>query len=198
MNRAEASLRQAVADLRALGSRWVLVGGFAVSARAEPRLTRDVDVAVAIPDDAAAERLIVDLGGRGWRPVAAVEQDAAGRLATVRLVPAGGSRDGSVLDVLFASSGIEAEMVESAEELEILPGLVVPVARTGHLVALKLLARDDERRPQDAADLRVLRSGIDDRDRALARQAVELITARGYARDRDLRAALAVLLAEAP
>ncbi len=63
---------------------------------------------------------------------------------------------GRVVDVLFASSGIEPEIVRSAEAIEILPGLVVPVARTGHLIALKLLARDDESRPQDLADLRSL------------------------------------------
>lgn len=194
MNRAEASLRRAVSDLEALRSRWVLVGGFAVSARVEPRLTRDVDVAVAAPDDTAAEQLIADLGGRGWRPIAAVEQDAVGRLATVRLMPTGASPAGSVLDVLFASSGIEDEMVDLAEELEVIPGLVVPVARAGHLVALKLLARDDERRPQDAADLRALRSALNDRDRDLAFRAVGLIAARGYARGRNLRADLDALL----
>lgn len=195
MNRTEASLRRAVSDLGALHSRWVLVGGFAVSARVEPRLTRDVDVAVATPDDAAAEQLIADLRGRGWAPVAAVEQDAVGRLATVRLVPAGGSPAGSVLDVLFASSGIEEEMVDLAEELEVIPDLVIPVARAGHLVALKLLARDDERRPQDAADLRALRTVLDDGDRDLALHAVGLIMARGYARGRNLRADLDALLA---
>lgn len=187
MNRAESSLRRAVSDLDALGARWAIVGGFAVSARSEPRLTRDVDVAVAVADDPAAEALVADLGARGWRPVAAVEQDAVGRLATVRLLPAGSGRQGSVLDVLFASSGIEHEVVQAAERLEILPGLVAPVARVGHLVALKLLARDDERRPQDAADLRALRGGLDDAECAVTREAVTLIHERGYARDRDLQ-----------
>jgi len=35
-----------------------LVGGLAVSARAEPRLTRDVEVAVAVAGDAEAEPLM--------------------------------------------------------------------------------------------------------------------------------------------
>lgn len=50
-----------------------------------------------------------------------------------------------VVDVLFASSGIEPELVRAAEPIEVLPSLTVPVARTGHLIAVKLLARDDER-----------------------------------------------------
>jgi hypothetical protein len=65
------------------------------------------------------------------------------------------------------------------------------VARTGHLIALKLLARDDETRPQDAGDLRALAAVADAEDLRLAEDAVALIEARGYHRDRDLRAALA-------
>jgi hypothetical protein len=91
-----------------------------------------------------------------------------------------------VVDLLFASSGIEAEIVAAAEPLEILPGLVVPVARAGHLVALKLLARDDESRPQDAADLVALRAALTVRDRADADAAVQLVVERGYHRGRDL------------
>jgi len=51
MNLLEAALRHIVSDLDALGVRWAIVGGLAVSARAEPRTTRDVDVAVAVTCD---------------------------------------------------------------------------------------------------------------------------------------------------
>ncbi len=191
MNSVEAALRRVTADLdrRRLG--WALVGGFAVSARAEPRFTRDVDVAVAVIDDRAAEQNVHDLVADGYRLLASVEQDAVGRLATVRLGPVAGD---VVVDVLFASSGIEPEIVRSAEAIEILPGLVVPVARTGHLIALKLLARDDESRPQDLADLRSLHEVATREDVDLARSAIHLITERGYHRDRDLAAALTALL----
>ena len=191
MNSVEAALRRVTADLdrRRLG--WALVGGFAVSARAEPRFTRDVDVAVAVIDDRAAEQNVHDLVAGGYRLLASVEQDAVGRLATVRLSPVAGD---VVVDVLFASSGIEPEIVRSAEAIEILPGLVVPVARTGHLIALKLLARDDESRPQDLADLRSLHEVATREDVDLARSAIHLITERGYHRDRDLAAALTALL----
>ena len=191
MNSVEAALRRVTADLdrRRLG--WALVGGFAVSARAEPRFTRDVDVAVAVIDDRAAEQNVHDLVAGGYRLLASVEQDAVGRLATVRLGPVAGD---VVVDVLFASSGIEPEIVRSAEAIEILPGLVVPVARTGHLIALKLLARDDESRPQDLADLRSLHEVATREDVDLARSAIHLITERGYHRDRDLAAALTALL----
>lgn len=90
----------------------------------------------------------------GYRLLASVEQDATGRLATIRLgFPVGGGDD-VVVDILFASSGIEPEIADAAEVMDIVPGLRLPVAVTGHLIALKLLARDDAVRPQDLADLR--------------------------------------------
>jgi hypothetical protein len=94
---------------------------------------------------------------------------------------------------LFASSGSEPEIVRAANETEIVPGLTLPIAATGHLIALKLLARDDEARPQDLADLRALRAVATPTDCEQARDAVGLITSRGFARDRDLSAALAAL-----
>lgn len=58
MNLIEAALHQIAADLNSRRQQWALVDGFAVSARAEPRCTRDVDVAVAVPDDSTAEGLV--------------------------------------------------------------------------------------------------------------------------------------------
>ena len=60
MNIVEAALRQIATDLNSRHQRWALVGGFAVSVRAEPRFTRDV--AVAVPDDNAAEGLVHSSG----------------------------------------------------------------------------------------------------------------------------------------
>lgn len=195
MSGVQAVLHRLGADLAETGVRWALVGGFAVSARAEARFTRDLDLAVAVRDDAQAESVVAELRGRRYRVMATVEQDTVGRLATVRLVPAGSTGDGMVVDLLFASSGIEPEIVAAADLLEIVTGLDVPVARTGHLIALKLLARDDESRPMDAADLRALRAAADERDLADAGAAVRLITERGYGRGRDLGAALRALTA---
>ncbi|CAA9523795.1 MAG: hypothetical protein AVDCRST_MAG67-3898 [uncultured Solirubrobacteraceae bacterium] len=194
MTRVEKALRRIVADLERTSLPFALVGGFGVSARTEPRFTRDVDLVVAVPDDAAAEGLLAELGGRGYVIVAAVEQLAAGRLATARLASPSTRDDELIVDLLFASSGIEGEIAARAEALEVLSQLVVPVARVGDLLALKLLARDDDVRPLDAADLRALRSVAGADDLGLAREAAELIQRRGYARGRDLVAALDELL----
>lgn len=187
----EPALRRLVSDLRGCDARFALVGALAVSVRAEPRLTRDTDVAVSVQDDEEAERLVRLLAQEHYRPEALVEHEVTGRLATVRLSHP--LRPGVVADLLFASCGIEPEIVDHAEDLEVLPGLVVPVARIGHLMAMKLLARDDRQRPADADDLRVLTAIANEEEWALALDSATLITERGYHRGRDLQAALTAL-----
>ena len=153
----------------------------------EPRFTRDIDIAVLVDDDSAAEALVRSLISDGYAAFSSVEHDS-GRLAMVRMRSARGDAD-VVVDLLFASSGIEAEIARTSESVEITPGLSVPVAAVGHLIAIKILARDDLGRPQDAADLRALRSVAGPEDLALAEEAVVLIEARGFNRGRDLRQA---------
>lgn len=188
-------LRRLDTDLRRAGVAWALVGGLAVSVRAEPRFTRDVDIAVAVDGDAGAEGVVRAMMSDGYGMLATVEQEETGRLATVRLMPPMRAVPGVVVDLLFASSGIEPELVAAAERREIDVSLVVPVARTGHLIAMKLLARDDANRPLDAADLLALRAVADELERQRAREAVELITARHCNRGRNLSAALDALFA---
>lgn len=192
MNLVESALRRASTDLDDLGLSWALIGGLAVAAVAEPRFTRDVDIVVAVDGDRAAEAAVHGLGERDYGIGSIVEHDTTERLATVRLTSPTG--DGTVLvDLLFASSGIEADIVAAATSLAVLPGLRLPVATIGHLIALKLLASDDRLRPQDADDLVHLRAVANPAELARAREAVELITTRGYHRGRDLTGALAAL-----
>ena len=186
----ERALRKACADLDAIEYAYALVGGLAVSARAEPRFTRDADLAIAVRSDQEAEAAVLALQARGYAVLAVVEQDATRRLAAVRLR---GADPSTIVDLLFASSGVEPEIVAQAEPMSIFPGFTLPVARTGHLLAMKLLARDDRHRPADADDLRALREVAGDPDWELASLAVKQITERGYERGRDLAGALAHL-----
>jgi len=112
---------------------WALVGGLAVSVRSTPRFTQDIDLAVAVSSDRDAERLTADLGHYGFQLESVVEQEATGRLAVATL--SGSSEDEAPVDLLFAMSGIELEVVAGAELLEVLPGLSLPVASPGHLIA---------------------------------------------------------------
>lgn len=166
-------------DLAALDRRFAVVGGLAVSVRAEPRLTRDVDVALSIVDDAEAEQIVAALRARGHEVPAVVEQEATGRMSTVRLGRRG-DHAGLVTDLLFASSGVEPEIVAAAEDIEVLPGLVLPVATIGHLIVMKLLARDDRRRPADADDLRALAARASANDWEQVGQAAVQVSERGF------------------
>jgi len=146
-------------------------------------------MAVACGNDASAEALVRLLLERDYAIDSLVEQEAVQRLATARLLSPGEGSGGVVLDLLFASSGIEEEIVGGAENLEIFPGLTARVARTSHLLALKVLARDDETRPQDAADLRALLAYSTPSELADVPELLSLIEDRGYSRGRDLQAA---------
>lgn len=175
---------------------FAVVGGIAVSARVEPRFTRDLDLAVAVPDDAGAEAIVRDMIARQFRLEAVIEQDATSRLASVRLAAPDESDAGVVVDLLFASSGIEPEVAARADRLEVFSGVAAPVAQSGHLIALKLLARDDVTRPQDVVDLRALLAAANRDDLALARESVGLIVQRGFDRGRDLALALEAAVRE--
>lgn len=197
MTSLEAVLRQIHTDLIEARVSFALVGGLGVSARTEPRFTRDADLAVAVATDVEAEALIHRLQAGGYGVDALVEQEAVGRLATVRLTRSSTGQT-PVIDLLFASSGIEPEVVAEAEPIELLPNLTMAVARTGHLIALKVLSRDDLRRPQDLVDLRALLRVATSAEISRARGALALIAARGYHRSRDLTTELNILLPPAP
>jgi predicted nucleotidyltransferase len=181
------ALSRITGDLAESKTPFALVGGLAVSARTEPRFTRDADIAVIVDSDEQAEELVYSLKAAGYSIDTLVEQESVSRLATVRLSPAGADLSGIVVDLLFASSGIEREVVENAERLRVLEGIEVPVARVSHLIALKVLSRDDVKRPQDLVDLRALLKVASETDLNEARKACALIAERGYARGRDLQ-----------
>ncbi|HET9215610.1 MAG TPA: nucleotidyl transferase AbiEii/AbiGii toxin family protein [Terriglobia bacterium] len=190
--RLHTALRRILKDLADCGAPCALVGGLAVSVRAEPRFTRDLDLAVAVNQDSDAEKLVRLLTPRGWHIDALVEQEGLNRLATVRLIPP--KESGLLVDLLFASSGIEREIVAVAEPIEIIEGLTVQVATTHHLIATKVLSRDDERRPQDRADLAALLKIASEDDIGAAREALRAIEIRGFHRGKDLLGDLERLL----
>jgi hypothetical protein len=65
------------------------------------------------------------LSQRGYALDTTVEHTGTGRLATARTT----SPSGAVIDLLFASSGIEPEIVSAAEQVEILDGSVCWITR---------------------------------------------------------------------
>jgi len=173
--------------------RWAVIGGLAVAFRAEPRFTKDVDVAVAVADDDEAEGIVNRLQVRGYALASLVEQDYVNRLATARLVKPKAGTSSAFIDLLFANSGIEDEVVRRADRLEVLPDVFMPVASIGHLIALKVLAG----RHQDLTDLGYLISGASEADLDEAGTAVAIIQARGFNRGLHLTEDLAAIISQA-
>lgn len=187
----EQALTSIARDLDSIGIPWALVGALAVAARAEARATFDVDVALAVSDRDEAAKVVAELTARGYR-----WQSDFGNAMTSFEVP--GPLSGLRLDLLFALAGVEAEVARRAERLEILPRLVLPVARLGDLIALKLLGAGEPGREHDWRDLRSLGKRAVHQDLELARQVVGDLVVRNPGQAEALESNLARFLAERP
>ncbi len=186
VSRLEKTLRATAAALADLETPWALVGGLAVATMAEPRFTRDVDIAISVTDDDAAEQIVWRLQERGFSVQTVIEHVPSGRMGSARLFPPPSVAKGIYVDLLFASCGIEPEIVKDAVDRDIFSNLTIPVATIGHLVAMKLLAADNRNRPQDHDDILSLLENATDSDIAKVRECVSLIAKRGFNRGRDL------------
>lgn len=157
------------------------MGGLAASARGEARFTRDIDVVVAVSGDDEAESVVFQLTRQGYLVLATVEQEATHRLATARLQHA----SGVVCDLIFATSGIENEIVDSAEQLTLFDASVVPTASAEALVAMKVLSATDQR-PRDLGDIGAILHANPDLDQGVVEGLLKAIESRGFARGQDL------------
>lgn len=176
--------------IEASAVRYCIVGGFAVSYRAEPRLTRDIDIALSLATDAEVENLIRNITYTGLIAETVLENTALGLISTVRLVNPNQARK-IYTDLLFRSCGIEQEIIDSATAEELFPGeRSFPVATIPSLIAMTCLSYSSSHRSKDLDDLRglVQRSTIEQRDEAS--HLVELIQIRGLSRNEDLTAKL--------
>jgi len=103
------------------------------------------------------------------------------------------SPSGVKVDLLFASSGIEAEIVDRATPIDFEGAGSVPVANAEELLAMKVLSMTDTRL-QDRIDAQHLLQFTPSLDISRVREHLARITHRGYAREQDLEAKLAVVL----
>jgi len=185
----ERALAAITRELDARNRRFALVGGLAVSVRAEVRFTRDVDIAVVAADDADAEQLVLELRQCGYRPVARVEHETMHRLSTVRLL----GSDEVKVDLLFASSGLEPEIVDGATRVDVAAAGSIPVAAAEELVAMKVLSMT-EVRLQDRLDAQRLLQLVPDLSLNRVRTDLQRIAERGFDRGQDLTSKLNSLL----
>ncbi|MFT3841072.1 MAG: hypothetical protein QM723_29040 [Myxococcaceae bacterium] len=177
------ALSKAVIALEAEGLPHALVGGVAVGARTEPRVTRDVDFVIPVVDDADAELKVLALQRSGFLVESVFERDE-GRISTVRTrQPA--AREVFV-DFLLSNPRIEAEIVADASREAVVSTVTCRVAQPWHLIAMKVLAN----RRKDQSDLGELISRANRSTLAKAEHALRLMSARGAGPKRDLVAEL--------
>ena len=178
------------ATLDELQQPFALVGGLAVSIRAEVRFTRDVDLAISTTTDSETENLVYRLRAKRYVVAAIVEQEATHRMATVRL----NSPAGTIVDLLAASCGIEAEIVARADKIPIGDSLIA-VARAEELVAMKVLS-SSKKRKQDIIDAIALLECNAGLDLMTVEANLALIQARGFHRQQNLQAKFEAILLE--
>lgn len=167
-----------------MGAKFAIIGGVAVSIRTVERFTKDLDIAIAVQSDKEAEEIVHSLSRIGYFVETVIEQDAANRLATVRFSVQGPPK--ILVDLLFASSGIEPEIVAAAEEAEIFPAINGLVATIPSLIALKVLSANAKNRLQDIIDLQHLLEEAMPEEIEASRDLMKLITKRGFNRNKDL------------
>ena len=177
--------KRALRDLEATGARYAVVGAVAAGVHGRIRTTKDIDVAVDVADDTEAEAVVRSLVARGYLAGSLIEESATGRIAAVRFVAPGLTGDAPDLDLLFASCGIEPEIVAAAERAVLMRGLESPVASRGRLLAMNLLSVGPDR-PRDAEDLEALAAKANAGDFRTARSAVRLMAERRSSRGRSL------------
>lgn len=199
-----ADLEKAEAEL---GVPWLLVGALArdvalmlTGDRLPHRATRDVDVAVAVPNWNAYEGLVAHLCAAGYKR----SRTHAHRLqapggSPVDLVPFGGIEEepGKLVwpprgERVLTTLGFEAAL-GSAVRVQLKEGPVVRIASLPMLAVLKLVAWSERKRetPRDAEDLALLLQGYGDTDDALLYDAhADLLDEADF----DLRTASARML----
>ncbi|MDX2020657.1 MAG: hypothetical protein SF187_10470 [Deltaproteobacteria bacterium] len=95
------------------------------------------------------------------------------------------ARTRAACDFIFATTGIEAEIVRNASATEVFADVLVPTATAEALLAMKTLASTPQR-PRDAGDIRAIVLANPDFDEAKVIEYLRTIAQRGCARGQDL------------
>ncbi len=119
----------------------IVIGGVAVAAWGDPRVTRDVDLKVSLGRE-EAHRLLAVLAP-DYISLLPDPQDALRKQAMVFVQDAAGTR----LDLLLADTPYDALAIQRGSDIELQPGIAVRVCSPEDLIIYKLIAtrlRDHE------------------------------------------------------
>lgn len=135
-----------ISELESCGVRYALIGGFALAMRGVQRATMDLDFILALEDLDVADGIIRSHG---------YQREYRSENVSHYLSP---ESDWGRIDILHSFRRPSLRMLETADLLEVSPGLSLRVAKIEDLVALKLqaLRNDPQREPGDWADIRLL------------------------------------------
>ena len=182
------AVKNLVKDLKELNIRFAFVGALAMGARGRTRQTIDADLAISTGSNQLAEKLIEQLVLKGYGVNEIYRDDEI--IALARLFSKDDYSSLIELDFLFELCGIEKEVVDSAEELEIWPGLTVAIATMPALLAMKARCQELPERIQDKADLvNQLIPFASESDLDQARELIKLIETRGFNEGRKILSA---------
>mgnify|MGYP000549848073 CR=1 FL=1 len=179
----EKLFKQINSDLTDVAPRFALIGGLAVGSLTTPRMTKDVDLCVAVNTDRAAEEIIRHLVDKGYGIVSLLEH-VSGRLATIRLTPPRSRSADAEIDLMFCSCGIEDVIVKASNRIRVF-GVSTRVATIGHMIAMKVLS-ESPTRLTDLSDLLNLLRVASSSDMKTAYSALKLIEKRGFNRGKNL------------
>ena len=140
--------------LNASGARYVLIGGFAVSAHGAGRPTKDIDLLVDPSADNIA-RIREALQILSDHAVNDVADDDVRNYAVVRIA------DEILIDLMSQACGVTYDAAIGDAETAEIDGVAIPVASKATLIRTK-----QTHRPSDLADRHFLQSRIDEDGRA--------------------------------
>jgi len=119
------------------------IGGVAVGAWGEPRLTRDVDLKICLKRE--ARRQLLDLLATDYLPIYPDPDEQLRRNGVMFVRDTLGTR----IDVMLTDTDYDDLLIARAREIELLPGKQARVCSPEDLIVLKLIAS----RPIDTKDV---------------------------------------------
>jgi hypothetical protein len=120
-----------------------LIGGLAVGAWGDPRLTRDIDLKILLRRDEG--KRLLSLLGDDYRSLHADPESALRQNGIVFVL----SPEGKRIDIALSDTSFDEELIARAQRVEILPNLKVRVCSAEDLIVLKIIAI----RPKDQQDV---------------------------------------------
>lgn len=119
-----------------LGVKWYVFGAQAVLCWGRPRFTEDIDVTVQ-PGTVTTAQLIDVLQRAGF---ALRVEGTPAFIAQTRVIPFTFRDTGWALDAVLGGPGLEEAFQQRAVDVEVAPGLTVPVISAEDLIVTKVLA----------------------------------------------------------